>query len=185
MDLGLCGRISLPLCTQRTWCCVRRDLRHFALFRHGEYDWRFTGWMPGHEYLLATLPCDGASLGGAMRLSQHFHHAFSQGNLCGVGQHPQTGMREADPCAAGDGAGYALRLGEKCTGGAHRQHRNHDGTYHPGIYIKPVGACCPAGVSLCTGLAHGSGCADNSAHWVWLLRPDDPWLCRKLSEHRG
>ena len=29
---------------------------------------------------------------GAMRLSQHFHHAFSQGDLCGVGQHPQTGM---------------------------------------------------------------------------------------------
>ena len=74
---------------------------------------------------------------------------------------------------------------KKCAGGAHRQHRNHDGTYHPGIYIKPAGAYCPAGVSLCTGLAHGSGCAGNSAHRIRVLCRNDPWLCGKLSEHRG
>lgn len=95
MDLGLCGRISLPLCTQRSQCCVWRDLWHFALFRHGKYDWRFTGWMPGHEYLLTTLPCDGASLGGAMRLSQHFHHAFSQGDLFGQPDAPMEKVIEA------------------------------------------------------------------------------------------
>ncbi len=50
---------------------------------------------------------------------------------------------------------------------------------------QPVGAYCPAGVSLCTGLAHGSGCAGNSAHRIRVLCRNDPWLCGKLSEHRG
>ena len=35
------------------------------------------------------------------------------------------------------------------------------------------------------GLAYGSGCAGNSAHRIRVLCRNDPWLCGKLSEHRG
>ena len=75
---------------------------------------------------------------------------------------------------------------KKCTGGAHRQHRDHYGAYHSRIYIKTCWCLLPMlvylfvldwrmALAVLATVPIGFGCYCRN----------DPWLCGKLSEHRG